>query len=65
MRLVRERGNHLLVLGGGLMWPFIGGHVIEDAVVGRAETAFSCALFALLGGLLSFAEVPRFRAVDR
>ncbi|MDC0770300.1 hypothetical protein [Streptomyces sp. HD] len=59
MRAVRERGNHLLVFGGALAWPFIGGHIIEDAGVPATETVLYCALFAVLGGLLSLAEVPK------
>lgn len=59
MRAVRERGNHLLVLGGALAWPFIGGHLIEDAGVSGTETVLYCTLFAVLGGLLSLAEVPK------
>ncbi|MFI7413040.1 hypothetical protein ACIBU0_30650 [Streptomyces sp. NPDC049627] len=58
MRATRERGNHVLVLGGALAWPFIGGHLVEDAGVTATETVLYCALFTLLGGLLSLAEVP-------
>ncbi|MET9443096.1 hypothetical protein [Streptomyces sp. NPDC006610] len=64
MRLVCERGNHLLVLVGGLMWPVIGGHIVENAGVGKAETVLYGALFVLLGGLLSLVEMPRIRDLD-
>lgn len=57
MRLLRERGNHLLVLAGTGVWFFLGGHVVEDAV-GGAGTALFLALFAVLGGLLSLVRSP-------
>lgn len=57
MRLLGERGNHLLVLGGVVVWWLIGGHVVEDAV-GSAATALFLALYAVAGGLLSLAEIP-------
>lgn len=57
MRLLGERGNHMLVLGGVAAWWLIGGHVVEGAVGGMA-TALFLALFAVIGGLLSLVEVP-------
>src|SRR5690349_21309622 len=57
MRLLGERGNHLLVLGGVVVWWLIGGHVVEGAV-GSTATALFLALYAVAGGLLSLAEVP-------
>lgn len=59
MRLLREHGNHLLVVAGFAAWWLIGGHVVEDGNVGDTATALYLALFAGLGGLLSLAEVPR------
>ncbi|QXE36108.1 hypothetical protein KQY30_19565 [Streptomyces sp. GMY02] len=53
MRAVRERGNHLLVLGGAVAWLFIGGHIIEDAGVGSTETILYLTLFAAVGGVLA------------
>lgn len=58
MRLSRERGNHVLVLGGAAAWWLIGAHVVQQAVGGFATLLF-LALFAVVGGLLSLAEVPR------
>ncbi|WP_369248198.1 hypothetical protein [Streptomyces sp. R41] len=57
MRVLRERGNHLLVLLGALAWILIGGHVVEDAV-GTGATAGFLALFAVLGGLLAGVRSP-------
>lgn len=57
MRLLGERGNHLLVLAGVLAWWLIGGHVVENASVGATATALLLTLFALLGGALSVAEL--------
>ncbi|MFR9675175.1 hypothetical protein [Streptomyces sp. TR06-5] len=57
MRVLGERGTALLVLGGAVAWPFVGGHVVEDAA-GGAETAGFLVLFTALGGLLSLARVP-------
>ncbi|MGW0735635.1 hypothetical protein [Streptomyces sp. NPDC002851] len=57
MRLLGERGNHLLVLLGLVAWWPIGGHVVEDAV-GPVATGLFLALFAVIGGLLSLAEMP-------
>ncbi|MER6999321.1 hypothetical protein [Streptomyces sp. NPDC000410] len=56
MRAVRERGNHLLVIAGTVVWLFVGGHVVENAV-STAGTAAFLALFAVLGGLLAMVEV--------
>jgi hypothetical protein len=58
MRLLGERGNHLLVLAGVVAWWVLGGHVVEGDS-GTAVTALFLALFAVLGGLLSTAEVRR------
>ncbi|MGW6260100.1 hypothetical protein [Streptomyces sp. NPDC055085] len=57
MRLLGERGNHLLLLGGTVAWFLIGGHVVEDAV-GKGATAAFLALFAVLGGLAALTQ-PR------
>ncbi|MET8184046.1 hypothetical protein [Streptomyces sp. NPDC005336] len=57
MRVLRERGNHLLVILGAIAWIFVGGHVVEDTA-GTAGTAVILALFAVFGGLLSTVEVP-------
>ncbi|MFF1832874.1 hypothetical protein ACFVXE_01445 [Streptomyces sp. NPDC058231] len=57
MRLLRQRGNHLFVLGGAVAWAFVGGHVVESAV-GTGATAGFLALFALLGGLLALVRTP-------
>jgi hypothetical protein len=56
MRLLGERGNHLLVAAGVVAWWFIGGQIVEDGV-GRTATVVFLALFALLGGALSRSEV--------
>ncbi|MFE4830792.1 hypothetical protein [Streptomyces sp. NPDC056672] len=52
MRLLGEKGNHLLVLLGVVAWWLIGAHVVEDAV-GAGATALYLSLFAVLGGLLA------------
>ncbi|WP_405983321.1 hypothetical protein [Streptomyces sp. NBC_00872] len=52
MRLLGEKGNHLLVLLGVVAWWLIGAHVVEDAV-GAGATALYVSLFAVLGGLLA------------
>lgn len=52
MRVLRERGNHLLVMVGAVTWIFLGGHVVEDDV-GVGATAGFLALFAALGSLLA------------
>ncbi|WP_328905883.1 hypothetical protein OG230_24535 [Streptomyces sp. NBC_00234] len=57
MRLLRERGNHLLVVAATVVWFFLGGHVVEDAVDGLVTAVF-LALFAVLGGLLSLVRTP-------
>jgi hypothetical protein len=58
MRLLGERGNHLLVLLGAMAWIFIGGHVVEG-YVSAAGTAVFLALFAALASVLSLVEVPQ------
>ncbi|MFG2311405.1 hypothetical protein ACGFS9_22470 [Streptomyces sp. NPDC048566] len=57
MRLLGERGVHLLLLVGTVGWFLIGGHVVEDAAGGAATAGF-LALFAVLGGLAALAR-PR------
>ncbi|MGW7617524.1 hypothetical protein ACWGLG_17010 [Streptomyces antimycoticus] len=57
MRLLGERGNHLLVLAGAVAWLIIGGHV-ADGFVSVTTTAALLTLFAVLGGLLSLVELP-------
>lgn len=57
MRLLRERGNHVLVLGGFAAWWFIAGHVIEQPF-GATPTTLLLALFVVIGGLLSLLEFP-------
>lgn len=57
MRVLRERGNHLLVVAATVVWFFLGGHVVEDAV-DEPVTAVFLALFAVLGGLLSLVRTP-------
>ncbi|MFC7262320.1 hypothetical protein [Streptomyces lutosisoli] len=52
MRVLKERGNHLLVAAGAMAWIFLGGHVVEDEVSTGATAGF-LALFAVLGGLLA------------
>lgn len=52
MRLVRERNNYLLVACGGVLWPFIGGTLIDE-LHGVAETVLLLAVFPVLGGVLS------------
>ncbi|GHH83608.1 hypothetical protein GCM10018793_46130 [Streptomyces sulfonofaciens] len=58
MRATGERGNHLLVVAGAVVWPFLGGHLVEDGVNGAGTTVF-LVLFAVLCGALSLVEVPR------
>ncbi|MCD9591255.1 hypothetical protein [Streptomyces sp. 8ZJF_21] len=57
MRVLRERGNHLLVILGAIVWIFAGGHVVEDSV-STVGTAVTLALFAVFGSLLSTVELP-------
>ncbi|QNE74914.1 hypothetical protein F0344_10055 [Streptomyces finlayi] len=57
MRVMRERGNHLLVVAGTGVWFLLGGHVVEDPVDGVGTVLF-LALFAVLGGLLSLVRTP-------
>ncbi len=52
MRVLRERGNHLLVIVATMTWIFLGGHVVEEDT-GAVPTAVFLALFAAFGGLLS------------
>jgi hypothetical protein len=59
MRLLRERGNHLLVAGGFVAWWIIGGDVVEKGDVSATAMALRLALFAGIGGLLSLVEMPR------
>jgi hypothetical protein len=54
MRPARIRRPWLPVLGGTVIWPFLGGHVVEDGV-GTTATALFLALFAALAGALSLA----------
>ncbi|MEV4920834.1 hypothetical protein AB0K47_29015 [Streptomyces tirandamycinicus] len=56
-RAVRERGNHLMVIGCSVAWPFAGGYVVENDV-GAAGTLVVLTLFALLGGLLAVVGLP-------
>ena len=60
MRLLRERGNHALVLGGCVAWWFITDQVVEQAARTTATTGITLllALFVLIGGLLSLLEFP-------
>jgi hypothetical protein len=57
MRLLGERGNDLLVLVGAMVWPFVGGHVVEDAV-SDAGTAVFLGLFAMFGSLFALVKIP-------
>jgi hypothetical protein len=61
MRLLRERGNHALVVGGLVAWWLIGGEIVEHSP-GAVATGLYIALFAVIGGVLSLAEVPAGRA---
>jgi hypothetical protein len=54
MRMWRERGNHVLVLGSAVAWLVIGGHVVEDDV-GAIGTAALLMVFVGLGGVLATA----------
>ncbi|MEU5345641.1 MULTISPECIES: hypothetical protein [unclassified Streptomyces] len=62
MRLLRERGNHLLVVAGFVAWWIIGGKIVEEGNVGDMATGLYIALFAGLGGLASLAEMPKTRS---
>ncbi|MGW6455706.1 hypothetical protein ACWF94_07210 [Streptomyces sp. NPDC055078] len=57
MRALGERGNHVVIIAGAVMWLFVGGHVVENDV-GEVGTAAFLALFTVLGGLAALAEVP-------
>lgn len=61
MRLLRERGNHALVMGGLVAWWLIGAEIVERSP-GAVATGLYIALFAVIGGVLSLAEVPHDRA---
>lgn len=52
MRLARERNNYLLVVGCGMLWPFIGGMLIDENH-GVTATVLLLVLFPVLGGVLS------------
>lgn len=58
MRVLRERGNHLLVIFGAIAWFFVGGHVVENDV-STAGTIVFLTLFTAFGTLLSGVEAPR------
>lgn len=57
MRLLAERGNHLLLLAGTPLWWLIGAHAVEDSP-GPTSTVLYLALFTALAALLSLPEVP-------
>ncbi|MFF0157980.1 hypothetical protein ACFYRY_10670 [Streptomyces sp. NPDC005263] len=57
MRLLRERGNHLLLAAGHAAAWLIGGYLVEQGGVSDTVTTLCLALFAGLGGLLSLVEV--------
>lgn len=52
MRMLRERGNHLLVVIGAVVWVFLGGHVVEGSVNSVATVCY-LALFAAVCGVLA------------
>lgn len=58
MRALREKGNHLLVTVGAVVWLFLGGHVVENDV-GAWGTVVFLALFAVVGALLARAGERR------
>ncbi|WP_328493375.1 hypothetical protein OHS59_11910 [Streptomyces sp. NBC_00414] len=62
MRLLRERGNHLLVVVGFVAWWRIGGKLVEEGNVSDLATGLYISLFAGLCGLASLAEMPRTRS---
>ncbi|MGW5348983.1 hypothetical protein ACWERV_00505 [Streptomyces sp. NPDC004031] len=57
MRLLGERGNHLLILAGTPLWWLIGARAVGNSP-GPAATVLLLTLFTLLAGLLSLPEVP-------
>ncbi|GAA0368151.1 hypothetical protein [Streptomyces blastmyceticus] len=61
MRALRERGNHLLVAMGSLMWLFAGAYVVEKDV-GMMGTEVLLVLFILFCGLLALVTEGRERA---
>ncbi|MDW6064401.1 hypothetical protein SAZ11_48735 [Streptomyces sp. FXJ1.4098] len=58
MRVLQERGNHLLVMLGAIAWFFVGSHVVEDDVSTTGTVVF-LTLFTAFGTLLSGVEAPR------
>ncbi|MFH8470016.1 hypothetical protein [Streptomyces sp. NPDC017991] len=62
MRLLREQGNHLLVVAGFVAWWIIGGTLVEEGVASDTATGLYIALFAALSALASLAEMPRTRS---
>ncbi|MER6146173.1 hypothetical protein ABT174_40295 [Streptomyces sparsogenes] len=58
MRVLQERGNHLLVILGAIAWFFIGGHLVDDDVSTTGTVVF-LTLFTAFGTLLSSVEAPR------
>lgn len=57
MRVLQERGNHLLVMLGAIAWFFVGSHVVEDDVSTTGTVVF-LTLFTAFGTLLSGVEAP-------
>ena len=55
MRAFRERGNHLLVMVGAVLWLYTGGHLVEDHV-SVGGTAVFLAFFVLLSSLLALVK---------
>src|SRR5512146_2503168 len=51
MRLLGARGNHVLILGGAVMWSQIGSRTVDGGIRGTAAVP-SLTLFAVVGGLL-------------
>ena len=47
MQLTRQRGNHLFVLLGALLWPFIGGYAVERSFSTLATIALLFTFAAL------------------
>ncbi|MEU9791173.1 hypothetical protein AB0E27_11175 [Streptomyces sparsogenes] len=58
MRVLQERGNHLLVVLGAIAWFFIGGHLVDEHVSTTGTVVF-LTLFTAFGTLLSGVEAPR------